>query len=76
MSLAENTAGPCFELSVYDELELNKAGLAARKNRKLFRKPIHPLPCPAVSLNILVQAEAEAAQAEPRAHIGAATKQA
>ena len=45
MSLVENTAGPWFKLSVFGELGLNNRGrLAARENRKVFRKPVHPLP--------------------------------
>ena len=56
MSLEENTAGPWLKLSVFGELGSNKAGRqAARENREVFRKPIHPLPRPAVGLNILVQ---------------------
>ena len=42
MSLVENTAGPCFKLSVFGELGLNNRGhLAARENRKVFCKPVH-----------------------------------
>ena len=49
MRLVENTAGPWFKLSVFGELGLNNAGRrAARENRKVFRKPVHPLPRPAV----------------------------
>ena len=49
MSLVENIAGPWFKLSVFGELGLNNAGRrAARENRKVFRKPLHPLPHPAV----------------------------
>ena len=46
---AENTAASWFKLSVFGELRLNNGGLlAAGENRKLFRKPLNPLPHPAV----------------------------
>ena len=49
---AENTAASWFKLSVFGELRLNNGGLlAAGENRKLFRKPLNPLPHPAVWLN-------------------------
>ena len=45
MSLVNNTTGPWFKLSVFGELGVNNGGrLAARENRKVFRKPVHPLP--------------------------------
>ena len=37
------------KLSVFGELRSNNGGLlAAGENRKVFRKPLNPLPCPAV----------------------------
>ena len=48
ISLAENTAAPWFKF-VFGELSLNNGDLlAAGENGKIFRKPLNPLPCPAV----------------------------
>ena len=45
ISLAENTAAPWFKLFVFGELRLNNGGLLAEgENRKVFRKPLNPLP--------------------------------
>ena len=53
MSLAEKTAWRWFKLSEFNELGLNNGGrLLAKKNckAKVFRKPFHQLPRPAVGL--------------------------
>ena len=43
MSLAENTAGPWFKLSVFGELGLNNAGrLAAERREKIERYSTNP----------------------------------
>ena len=60
MSLVENTAWPWFKLSVLSEIGLNNAGhRVATEHGKVFRKSVHPLPRPAILLNILGQAEVE-----------------
>ena len=72
-SCADNDAGTWFKLSMFCELGLNSGGcLAAQENSKVFRKSFHPLPPPAVRLNIPVQMEAEAARVEGQAHRKAA----
>ena len=72
MSLVDNsvTMGPWFKLSVFGELGLNNWGrLKSRENPKVwFCKLANQLPRQAFWLNILMQAEAEAAQAEHQAH--------
>ena len=45
ISLADYTAALWFKLFVFSELRLNNKGLlAAREIRKLFCKPLNPLP--------------------------------
>ena len=49
MSLAENTAGPWFKHSVFDELRWKNAGRRpVRGNRKVLCQSFHPMPRTAV----------------------------
>ena len=55
-------------LSLFCKLAFNNGGRhAVREISKIFLTPFHPLPCPFLWLDILVQVEAEAAQALRRA---------